>query len=63
MIELLVLALLLWLWVIERRLNALRAEMQAMHRDLDLVRNKRFDQRPALKAVDSTGPHPPQDPA
>ena len=38
MIELLVIALLLWLWVIERRLNAMRVTLRALRQDVDEIR-------------------------
>ena len=41
MIEILVIALLVWLWVIERRLNAVRDAMQSIKLDMDGFRAMR----------------------
>jgi hypothetical protein len=41
MLEILVVALLVWLWVIERRLNTLRDSVSAMKLDLDGMRAMR----------------------
>ncbi len=49
--ELLVIAVLLWFWVIEKRLSNLRTEMKSMHRDMDLLRNERFQAKSTLAQV------------
>jgi hypothetical protein len=41
MLEALVIALLVWLWVIERRLNVLRDAVQAIKMDIDGLRAMR----------------------
>lgn len=41
MIELMLVALLLWLWVIERRLNALSQTMRSLKLDVDAARATR----------------------
>jgi len=55
MIELLLLALLLWLWVIERRLNALHDLFRAQKLDLDGMR-ARGGVDPSTAAVEPTEP-------
>lgn len=41
MLEMLIIALLVWLWVIERRLNALRDSVQALSLDVEGLRAER----------------------
>lgn len=41
MLEILIIALLVWLWVIERRLNTLRDSVQALSLDVDGLRAAR----------------------
>ena len=41
MLEILIIALLVWLWVIERRLNTLRDSVQALTRDVEGLRAAR----------------------
>jgi hypothetical protein len=68
MLEALVIALLVWLWVIERRLNALRDSVHAMKLDVDGLRamrsplnNKAVDTPPELPGLPEVSSIHPED--
>lgn len=56
MLEFLVIALLIWLWVIERRLHALRDSVHALKLDVDGLRSMRTH---AKAEVANPPPAPP----
>jgi hypothetical protein len=53
MLEILIIALLVWLWVIERRLNTLRDSVQALTLDVEGLRAART--RAANEPSEATG--------
>jgi len=59
MIETLVIALLVWLWVIERRLNGLRDAVQTLTLDVDGLRALSSRAESGTKATSKPAGRPP----